>query len=315
MTDAGEYCRTNPIYSYVQIAKLLSVWFKNLVLYRLSQPFVESAEAVSAQLDAHRARPCGQLESFSYGWVAPIGSDLVLAGNGCILIKACKEGRLLPPAVVRETLEEKIAEIEANEGRNVSGREKKRMREDIYFDLLPKAFTRRTYTHAYIAPKAGWLVVDATSPGRAEELVTLLRHSVASLKLEPFVANTPPTVMSQWLASGNTPEPLAIQEECEMREPGPEGAVLRCQREDLRSGEVQAHLRSGKEVHRLALAFGASLSFVLCADLTVKRLRFVAAGELDEQDDLDEAARLDANFAYMTSEVAPLLDVLDKQFG
>lgn len=294
------------------------MWFTNLTLYRLLEPFGESPEWLAEQLAAKSERPCGPLEAFSFGFSPPLGrlaEHYVHAANGAILLRACKQTRMLPAAVVREELDERIAQIEASQARTVRGKERRQMKDEIVFELLPRAFTRNVYTAAFILPASGWLVIDSSSPTRAEDFVTLLREAAPSIKLERYVSNTPPMLMGKWLERGHAPEPFSLSDECELREPGEEGAIVRCQRENLGSDEVRAHLRAGKEVQRLGLEYQANLRFVLGVDLGLRRLRFQAVDELDSNDELDEAARFDANFAYMIAELTPLLGEIGRLFG
>jgi len=146
--------------------------------------------------------------------------------------------------------------------------------------------------------------------------VSLLVHSVRGLELEPWSAAVAPApLMTEWVASGAGPGGLALGQECELRERNEDGAVVRCMRQDLSGAEIDGHLRAGKQVHRLALTFRERLSLVLGADLAVRRLRFEAVDEIDDMDEADAAARLDANFAFMTAELAPLLALLAETFG
>ncbi len=94
-----------------------------------------------------------------------------------------------------------------------------------------------------------------------------------------------------------------------------EGALVRCQRQDLTAAEVRAHLKAGKVAHQVAVTFDERVSFVLAADLTLKRLRFEAVDELDDADDLEPAARLDSEFAFMTGELGRLLGAMQKVFA
>ncbi len=294
------------------------MWFKNLVLYRLTEPFEHTPEQLSAALARQAAKPCGGLEPFSFGFSPPLGrlgKELVHAANGCTLLCARKEERLLPGSVVKETLEERIAEIEMRDDRRVRGKERKRMRDDVIFELMPKAFTRSTYTFAYLSPKDGWLIVDAANTKRAEELVVLLGTALRRFEVEQLTAQVSPvSIMTRWLETQSLPQGFTLEQDCELRDPADEGAVVRCQRQDLASDEIKAHLRARKQAQRLALGLEARLSFVLCADLTVKRLRFEAVEELDEVDEADELARFDANFAFMTTELARLSARLGEVF-
>jgi len=295
------------------------VWFKNLILYRLTEPFELTPEQVSAALAPQGSKPCDELEPFSYGWTPPLGrsaSDLVHAANGCILVCARKRERILPPAVVRETVEDRVAEIERRDARKVYAKERRTLRDQVFFELLPRAFVRSSDTYAYVAPRDGWLVVDAAGTNRAEDLCTLLRHSLAMLAVAPFESRlSPASLMTGWLDSGTPPAGFALLHDCELRDPADQGGVVRVQRQDLESEEIHAHLRARKQVQRLALAFEERLSLLMCADCTIKRLRFDAVRELDDLDEADEATRMDADFAFMTTELGPFLARLKEIFG
>lgn len=287
------------------------MWFKNLLLYRLDEASSLTPEQVAAGLEAHAFKPCGGLQPYSFGWSPPLGrlgSEMVHAANGCTLVCLRREERVLPPAVVREAVVERIAAIEEGEMRTVRARERRRIRDEVLFDLMPRAFTRSHHTFAYLSPRDGWLVVDTASPKRAEELVVLLAQSVNGLVIEPFeAAHAPAALMTRWLAGERLPRGFVLHDECELRDPSEEGAVVRCLRQDLAAEEVRAHLRAHKMAARLALGFEERLSFVLGADLALKRLRFDAVSEQDDTGGDDELASLDADFAFMTSELARLL--------
>ena len=164
------------------------MWFKNLILYRLNSPFEPSPEELAEAMAGDAFKPCGGLEASSIGWDKPLGrsgSELVHAANGRILLCARKEQRLLPPSVVRETLEERLDRIAVHEHRKVGHKERSRIRDEIVFELLPRAFAGSTRTFAYLSPQDGWLVVDASAMGRAEELVVLLGESLGQLDASP----------------------------------------------------------------------------------------------------------------------------------
>ena len=294
------------------------MWFKNLVLYRITEPMELDPEAWASAMVSEAFRPCGGLEPSSTGWSPPLGrlgQALVHSANGCALVCMRREDRLLPPAVVREELEERVARVENSEARAVRAREKRRMRDEIIFELMPRAFTRSNHTYAYIAPQEGWLVVDAGSIKLAEDLVVLLAHSLGGLPVEPFDgAQSGATVLTRWLSTSRLPDGFALADECELRDPADKGAVVRCLRQDLGGKEIHAHLEAHKKAEKLGIGFEESVSFVLCADLTIRRLRFKDVDELDRMDELDEVARFDANFAFMSAEINRLLGRLGQVF-
>ena len=297
------------------------MWFKNLQLYRFSKPFELSAEDLEAQLEQHPFKPCGSQELSSYGWVPPLGrhgSQLVHATNGYYLLCARKQEKVLPAAVVREVVEEKVEEIESQQSRPVRRKEKESIREEVMLDMLPRAFTHSRITYAYISPKEGLLVVDASSPSRAEELLGHLRQSLLSLPVVPLTVNiSPASVMTQWVSGAQVPADFVLEDACELRDPDAQGGIVRCQRQDLSADEIQEHIKAGKQVVKLAVCWDETLSCVLGEDLSIKRLRFsdVMQEKRDQTSTEDAATRLDADFALMTLEFSRFVPRLLDIFG
>jgi len=296
------------------------MWFKNLRLYRLTEPFTTSAEALAAALAARAFRPCGGQEPVSIGWEAPLGPEagtLVHAAGGRLMVCARRQEKVLPPAVVRERLDERVAEIQARAGQPPGRRIKAALRDELIQDLLPRALARSVRIHAYIDPGRGWGVVDSATARRAEELLTLLRESLGSLPVRPLATREPQSaVMTAWLLGQADPGPFRPEDECELRDPSSEGAVARCRRQDLDAEEIRAHLDAGKQVQRLSVSWNDRLSCRLDEDLAVKRLRFsdVLLEEAADAGD-DAAARFDADFALMSLELDRFIPSLLEAFG
>ena len=296
------------------------MWFKNLRLFRLTKPFDLSPEALHEQLTKKASRPCAGLEPSTYGWTAPLGRNselLTHAANGYIMICTRKEEKVLPAAVVQEILAEKIATIEEKEARTIRRNEKEELRQEILVDLLPKAFSKSNRTYAYIDPKGSWLIVDASSASKAEELVSLLRETLGTLPaIPPNVNSAPASILTNWLNGLAVPANYAIEDQCELRDPSAEGAVIRCTKQDLLSDEIQVHLKAGKQVTKLAIEWHEHLTCVLCDDLSIKRLRFLDIIQETAADEaIDEASRFDADFALMTLELSRFIPSILDAFG
>jgi recombination associated protein RdgC len=297
------------------------MWFKNLRAYRLTQPFDLPPEQLGAQLQARAFEPCGKSQPLSLGWTPPLGeasSELVHAAGGRLLLRLKREEKLLPATVVREQLEEKVDAIEEREGRKVYRKERLTLKDEIVQECLPRAFTRSSAVHAYIDTRANWIFVDAASAARAEELLNLLRECVGNFPVVlPQVNNAPAAAMTGWLAHRSLPDDFTLGGECELREPGDEGGVVRCRGVDLLSEEVETHLNAGKQVARLSLVWDERVSLVLAEDLCLRRLKF--ADELMKENadipEADGAARLDADFALMSDALTTLQERVMALFG
>lgn len=300
------------------------MWFKNLYLFRLTQPFTLEHDALNKALSADEFRPVGKAVPFSMGWASPLGRDgdqLCHTVGRYSMICAQKEERILPASVVNEQLADKVAQIEAKEARPVRRKEKLQLKEELIMTLLPQAFTRSTRTYAYVDRKAGWLVVDVGSSARAEDLVALLRSSmegsgaVLSARL-PNTETSPRVMMTHWLRGEGIPAGFELGDEYELQDADTEGGVVRCRRQDPFAEEIQSHLQAGKQVTKLALTWRERLEFVVGEDLAIKRLRFTdtVKQELDSNYD-DPVEQFDSDFAFMTVELSAFIDELIAAFG
>lgn len=298
------------------------MWFRNLTLFRLPADLIADVRAsLDACIAEHPLREPGPLEERTIGFVSPLGrgSDVLARWCGTDLALICVGGldRNLPAPVVAEELAKRIAAIAERESRRVGGRERKRLKESVFKDLLPRAFPKPWRVAAYLDFADGWLVVDTASRKAAEAVVGQLREALGQFPVTPMApAESPRAVMTDWLAHAKAPACYALGDEAELRDPVEHGAAARVVRQDLVADEVHEHLRTGKQVYKLGLSFDDRMSFVLSDDLAVRKLRFLDAVFDEIGDDLDSReAELDARFALMTLELRRLLAAFAEQFG
>lgn len=298
------------------------MWFKNLVVYRFTRPFELDAETLEAKLADATFHPCRAQEVSRQGWSSPmgkLGSQLVYASNGFLLINLRKEEKIIPASVIGDHLNDKIEAIEQEQDRKVRKKERDSLKEEILIDLLPKAFSRYQHTLAFIDPRSGVLVVDASSAKRAEELCSHLRKTLGSLPITiPALKQAPNDVMTGWLVSEQAlPDGFVAGEEAELKDPGEDGGVIRCKNQALFSDEIRAHLDAGKQAVKLALHWRDKLSFLLGEDLIMRRLKFSDSLQ-DQAADMgqaDAAAAFDADFYLMSQEICALVPELFEALG
>jgi recombination associated protein RdgC len=295
--------------------------FRNLQIYRLTSAFTHTPEELNQAIEQDIFKPCGSLALQSYGWSSPLGrlgTQLVHAAAGRILLCARKEEKILPSSVIKEEVNNRALALEDEQARSVGRKERQQIKDEVIFELLPRAFNRSSHTFAYIDPKNSWIIIDATSAKRAEELLTLLRQGVDSLSVRPLATqHSPPTVMTHWLSANSLTSRFMPQDECELRDPVEDGGVIRCRHQDLFADEVMSHISAGKQVTKLAVLWNDRISCIIDDDLSIKRLRFedVVLEELNDIDSSDELANLDADFSLMTLELEQLIPELIETFG
>jgi len=298
------------------------MWFKNLALYRFTEPFSLAADELEEKLADKRFSPCGKQDEFSMGWTSPVGGSveqLIHASNGFMMLCLKKEEKVVPAGVINEMLQDKIAEKEEQEARKLSKKERTALKDELIFELLPRAFSFSKKTFAYIDPKGGWMIVDAASAKKAEDLLSHLRKCLGSLPVVPVnTVDKPVTTMTEWLVNiATTPKDLVIEDECELRSPEEDGSIIRCKKHNLALPEITNHLDTGKQVIKLAVNWTDRLSFIVDENLAIKRLKFLdlIQDQVSDTDAEDEVARFDVDFSIMSLELSNFLPRLLEIFG
>jgi recombination associated protein RdgC len=298
------------------------MWFRNLLVYRLTQDIDLSTDTLEAALASKPAKPCTHQEMATYGFVAPFGkgddAPLVHASQDFLLIAARKEERILPSSVVRDALKEKVDEIEAGEMRKVYKKEREQLKDDIVQSFLPRAFIRKGVTFAAIAPKQGLILVDASSPKRAEDLLSTLREAIGSLPVRPLTVKMAPTAtFTGWMKQQQASNGLHLLDECELRDAHEDGGTIRCKRQDLGSAEIQNHLEAGMLVTKLSVAWEDKLSLLIDDKLALKRLRFedLLQDQAAEDGGDDALGQQDASFTLMMLTFIEFLPQLIEALG
>lgn len=295
------------------------MWFKNLLIYRLTKKLDWSEEHLQKQLQQCEFHPCQQSDLRKFGWINPLRDSTPLyfsSTSNQILLVAQKEEKILPAPVIKKELEERMRQIEEKENRKLKKVEKQSLQDDVVATLLPRAFSKIQRTALWIDIENQLIYVDAASSKRAEDVLALLRKSLGSLPVVPLsFANEPSLLMTDWVSNNNSPQWLNILEEAELV--GVDDAVIRCKKQNLENEEIQSLLSSGKFVTKLSLEWEDNLSFLLNEDGSLKRLKFADSIREKNSDILKEdyAQRFDADFLLMTSILARLTSNLLDDFG
>jgi len=294
------------------------MFFRNLSLFRFPLTLVKALSDLDGALADCVLKPVGPLEAGSRGFVPPFGGDseaLVHGVGAARWLTLGSEDRLLPSTVVNAELEKRLAAQEAKDGRKPGSKTRRRIKEDLVHELLPRAFVRPSRLDGMLDLKHGVLAVDTSSRKAAENFASELRRALGSFPALPLNAEVSPrALLTGWIAGEPLPPGFALGDECELKDPVDGGAVLKCQRQELLSDEIAKHLESGKQVSRLALVFEDHLSFVLGEDLVLRKLKFLdgAVDQLENTERDSLAAELDARFALMSAELARLFVALEQ---
>ena len=294
------------------------MFFRNLVLFRF--PVTLNFDDLEAHLTECQLKPVGPLELASRGFVSPFGrdSEVFAAKQGdAIWLTVGGEDKILPSSVVNDLLSKKLAEIEQKEGRKPGGRTRKRIKDELVTELLPRAFVKPGRADGLIDLGHGVIAIDTSSRKVGENVVSEIRRAMGSFPALPLNAEIAPrSILTGWVAGEPLPEGLSLGDECELRDPTDEGGVVKVQHMELQGDEVSKNLEAGKQVTRLALTLNDHISFVIGEDLVIRKFKLLdgAVEQLDSTERDDLRAELDARFALMAGEFRRLFSVLEGAF-
>lgn len=296
------------------------MFFNNATFFRFPLSFAAAFDAIEDKLAECALKPVGPGELQRQGFVSPFGEDTPTMHHrigDAIWFTLGTEFRILPSGVVNRALQQKIKAIEASGAPAPGGRTRKRLKEDVLLDLLPKAFIERRAVNACVLLNEGLLIVDSSSKSAAEGVVHQLRAALGSFPAIPVnPERSARAVLTGWLGGEPLPAGLALQEECELKDMIKGGAVIRCQNQELLCEEVTKHLESGKQCTRVGILFNEHVSAVVDENIGVRKIKFLDSA-LEQLDGSERSMQeeLDARFALFTGEIRKVFQSLEVAFA
>jgi recombination associated protein RdgC len=294
------------------------MWFKNLAVYRLPEGWSLSSAELEQRLQARVLQACGPYEKRRLGW-AHVGPSqrFVHTVMGQHLITLAAEEKILPAVVIKQQVQARAAIMAEEQGYPVGRRQMRELKETVTSELMARALTKVTATHAWIDPVNGWFVVDASSLARAEEVVTAMREALDTFAVTPIETETSPArAMVGWLTIGDAPLRFAIDQDLELQAVDKTKATVKYARHALDGKEIREHLSAGKYATRLGLTWNDRIAFTLNEKLQVKRVQFLDVAKDDSgEGGRDAAEQFDIDFALMAGELGQLLGDLENALG
>ena len=287
------------------------MWFKNLQLYRLVEPFTLDADTLADKMAPRRFSGCTRLDPSHAGWALPYqGEHLVRSAGGALWLSLKTEDKILPSSVIKQALDERIAHISATEARRVGRKEKLTLKEEITERLLPQAFSKIGAIQACIDPVSGWLLIDASNASRAELLISTLLQAVETIKLSrPDGEHSPVSKMTDALLAPDTLGAFMLDSDCELKGSGTPSSGIRFARYQLADPDIANHIGAGHFPVKLGLVWQERVSFMFTEDWQVKRLKFLDMVQeaLADTDAEDPALLAEATLTLMIGELRGLL--------
>lgn len=293
------------------------MWYKNAIIYLLPDGWQLEA-GFAEKLEQAAFTPCMGLDWFSEGFAAPMpfAPDLVFAAGRSQRVALKREDKVLPGAVVRDLLAEKVAAIEAAEARNVGLIEKQQLKEQIVDDLLPRALTQSRRTEAIFDTERGYLLVNEASDKRAEQMLIKLREALGGLKVAmPYTRESPSSLMTEWLLQGHAEGDFELGYNVLLQGVGDVVPKVKISKKDLTHPEVIQHAKNGMKVVELELEWREQISFTLTQNFALKRIRFLDVLQEEAEQGDDAASLMFSSQIIMTTALGGMLDELANLLG
>lgn len=293
------------------------MWFKNLHIYSLKQPFTLSPDTLDERLSQHAFQPSSSIELQRMGWVPPRPAGMrVHAVGGQLLLTLRVEKKLLPASVINQFAKARAQDIESEQGYKPGRKQMKEIKEAVTNELLPRAFALWRDTDVWIDPLAQRLMVNAAASVKADEALQLISKNLPELAATPLqTRRSPVSAMTAWLSEDEAPGGFTIDQDTELRACTHDKATVRYVRHAVEAEEMRRHISAGKQCTRLALTWMDRVSFVLGEQGNIKRIAALDVLTEAQESGLDETGRLDADFALMTGELRNLIDQLIEALG
>lgn len=295
--------------------------FKNLTIYTISPGWMPSLADMEAALDAARFVPCSPSQDRSIGWVPPRGEAhgaLAESVAGQRILRLMIETKSVPGAMVKAKAQEAADHIEATTGRKPGKRETKELREDALQALLPQAFPKQSTVWVWVDLAECRLMIDASSQGKCDEVVTALVRAFDGLGLSMLqTKTTPQAAMTAWLSTTEPetdwPEGFNVERTAVLRSADEDKALVKFDRHYLLTDEVRKHVAEGKLPAQLAMSWEGRVAFVLTEGLGLRKLSFLE-GVFDDRSSDDESG-FDTDVALATGELSKLIPALIGALG
>lgn len=297
-------------------------FFKSLFAFKLNESEI-SEDKIIEKLEKFRIVPCGKHDEKSVGWDDFLDEDdsiIFKVNKGVYLLNLKTEEKSVPASVVGQKIKERIKAMVKSGENYPTKKELKSMKEEIKHDMLSQAFVKPSFTVGYIDFKNGLLVVDASSPSKADKFNSFLRDSLGSLDIDIINPEKDVSeVMGEWLKNKKAERPFEIGNSCMFKERSGNNGKITVSQHDLATEEIIQHLENDNIVEKMDIIWQKRVSFALNSAFRISKVKFLdivneqITEELGESD--DKYAVLKAEMEIMTGDFAEIVRDITKSFS
>lgn len=255
--------------------------FKNARVFRVTPGFRFDPDLLARR----PGRDCAPFESKADGFIAPCEYStrgLIHDVGGMYLMCWQTQDKLLPGHVVEDEVKVRAEDFEQANGYKPGRKMLREIKERVVDELLPKAFTQTRRTFAIHADD--WLIIDTSSPARAESMIEAMRSALEELPLALVWTETSPgAAMREWMLGG-VPYGLTVDDVAVLEGPDETKATVSYQRIDLDSDEVRQRIADGFTPRKLAVTILDRVSLHFADDFGLGRIQPVGMLRIETEE-------------------------------
>ena len=262
------------------------MWLKQFQAFQISFDFEKD---LAPHLEEHHLKACPPHVRASFGWKTVKDNAYSLSIHGYSICFFGKEERMLPVSVIGNTVEEKIRTLTESRGYPLKRHERQQIKQDVEFDLLPKAFCIQKKWAVIFDAKRSRMYIQATSNQQIEMICALIHKSVPhSVDIQPIDARDDINVVWQrWLAHPEQmPHHLRLADRIQWIDSENTQKQIKCQGYDWEEDFADTWLNQGYIPQELSFIWRDLIQFNLNEKLSFKRV--TALPELQEQIDAND---------------------------
>lgn len=257
--------------------------FKNLTAFQIGIPNTsEFLASIYEKLLKYQHSPLGEFELKNAGW-APIREegDLFYKYQSYALLNLAIEKRSVPKSVIVKKVKELAADFENENGYAPGRKQLKKLAEEAFESLIPRAFPITKYTRVILDLKKGLVLVDSVSTPVVDEVVKALLKTDDTIQLTSLDCAVSATdLMARWLLDG-PPTGITIDDSAVFVGVAKRTVTLKNVNIDgepevdsARPVDAGELMQNGMHPSALAITINDDLSAVFTADAGLKSIKF-----------------------------------------
>jgi recombination associated protein RdgC len=249
------------------------MWLKQFQVFEYGFDFETELEP---QLSEQALTPCPAHARMSFGWKILENHEFSLNIHGYSLIVFGKEERILPPAVIQHLLHQKMSEMNQQRGYPVKRHEKQQLKQDIEFNLLPKAFCVQKKQAVLFDKKNRRLFIESTSPQQIDLIISLIHKTIGqNIEIKPTALPEDLTELwLKWLSEPSSlPHFLSFSDRMQWVDSDNQRKQVKLQGYDWQEDSTIEWLEKGLIPQEISFIWRDLLQFTLSPNFIFKRVQ------------------------------------------